>query len=185
MDLQTTNTLDLKVTKEDLIDIIIDEQLTRLEEQLDAENLQLNVYQLQKQTLNEKFKNDFEKKLLKLLPKELNLPKPEKINYNNSYQSTEIGFYFKGYKIVISGSTINPENENNKSKLTAIDNLMTPVIERRDAIQQQISNLNSNNKRVKAKMIKTFLTKTKEGKEILSILGDTSDKKLLSIVAKN
>jgi hypothetical protein len=186
MDLQTTNSLDLRVSKEDLIDIIIDEQLTRFEDQLKVQKDQITVYQEQKNALNAKIFADFTKKILKLIPKELNIKvSPTTINYSTGCDSTTITFAFPTYSIQVNGCTKNPEIEKNKPKFAELDKLMAPYIKKRDEIQTQINELNSNNKRIKARMIKSFLTKTKEGKEILGILGETSDKKLLSIKAKH
>lgn len=186
MDLQTTNTLDLRVSKEDLIDIIIDEQLTRLETLLKVEKDEINRLQDQKDALHTKIKNDFNKKLCKLIPKELGIKSaPKSIFYSNGYGETDIRFNFPGYSILVMGCTKNPEIERNKPNIEAIDKLLTPLYNKRDALQTQINELNGNNKRVKARMIKNFLTKTKEGAEILGILGETSNKKLLSLKVKD
>ena len=73
-------------------------------------------------------------------------------------------------EVVYSQAENNLMKENNKQ--------ITRINESYQMIQQDIQTLNGNNKRVKAKMLRNFLTGTKEGQAILQTL-DTTPKQAL------
>ena len=68
MELQAQSSLNLQVTKEDLIDILIDEQLTMLEKKRDAIQAELKIYQDKNKVITDKKTSALEARLRKLCP---------------------------------------------------------------------------------------------------------------------
>lgn len=181
--LETTSSLDLKVTKEDLIDIVIDEQLTKLEKNLE-EALQVSS-ELNKEIANIRTKriDNFNKKLLKLAPKELSsLPTP-KITCLYNHNSTQVNLVYEKFTVLINNvNTVLVVSKQETEKENELNDKLYKNNKIVSEIQNKINTLNGNNKRVKAQLLKTFLTKTPEGKAILSVLGE-KPKTLIDLVA--
>lgn len=175
MPLQAQSSLDLKVTKEDLIDIIIDEQLTALENASEINYKAIQVLQKKVDALENKKRESLDKKLRKLLP--VKTTEDFKLSYYSGYDKTQITFEFENYTLTLREGECtklhftNKETEEIKGWNKEIKELQSI----RGEIGNKIHDLNSNNKRVKARMIRTFLTKTNEGKAILKTLGTTPD----------
>lgn len=179
MELQTNSSLNLQVTKEDLIDILIDEQLTMLEKRQTELNAELKSYQDKNKTITDKKRSVLETKLRKLCP--ISAKKDDyTINYNINYNLSSISFHFKDFTIQMK------EQVSTKIKYSPVEEKImadnNKEINRISSILQTLANdihvLNGNNKRVKAKMLRTFLTGTAEGKNILKTL-DTTPKQAL------
>ena len=175
MELQTTSALDLKVTKEDLIDIIIDEQLTIIETRLESLYTEQKKYKQQAIDLAQKDRNDLEKRLIKLVPSEIKSSIPPKLHYSIGRKVIDISFDYGHFQVHLPDvDTRVPKN----TKRVELHNEIVRDSQKVDTLVYELQNekrqLEGNNKRIKAKMIKNFLTKTKEGKEILSALGQPS-----------
>lgn len=174
MELQTQSSLNLQVTKEDLIDILIDEQLTMLEKKQTELNAELVSLQNKNKVIMDKKRSILETKLRKLCP----IPAKKEdftLSYNMNYNNSSISFYFKDFRIEMNDQICtkikySPAEEkamaDNNKKINEVSQLL-------QTLNNDIHVLSGNNKRVKAKMLRTFLTGTKEGKGILATLDNT------------
>lgn len=179
MELQAQSSLNLQVTKEDLIDILIDEQLTMLEKKRDAIQAELKIYQDKNKVITDKKTSALEARLRKLCP--VPAKKDEfSLSYRRGYRSSNVSFCFENYTVNLLGTfdceVVYSQAENNLMKEN--NKQITRINESYQMIQQDIQTLNGNNKRVKAKMLRNFLTGTKEGQAILQTL-DTTPKQAL------
>jgi len=179
MELQAQSSLNLQVTKEDLIDILIDEQLTMLEKKQTELNAELVSLQNKNKIIMDKKRAVLETKLRKLCP----IPAKKDdftLSYNINYNNSNISFCFKDFKIGMNEQVCTKIKYSPAEEKAMADNNeeINKVIQLLQTLKNDIHLLSGNNKRVKAKMLRTFLTGTKEGKSILATL-DTTPKQAL------
>lgn len=184
MELSTTSALDLKVTKEDLIDIIIDEQLTVIEDKLDVLDKSRKKCQAEIQVYTDRNDQALRKRLMKSLPTELKGAGTPTLSFTRDQKEVTVYFNFPTFQVgvysVNTQAVKDPKGDAACAVLRkTLDSLSTEISNLREDKRQ----LEGNNKRIKAKMIKNFLTQTEKGKAILATLGQPSAK-LLSISAK-
>lgn len=180
MELQAQSSLNLQVTKDDLIDILIDEQLTILENRVKKLSEEREKYQNSNELIHIKKRTVLETKLRKLCP----IPAKKEdftISYSANHTSSGLMFKFKSFVITLNGTfdctlKFTPfEEDLKKSNNKEISELNADIWE----LNEEIKTLNGNNKRIKAKMLRTFLTTTEEGKSILKTLGNTPKQALI------
>lgn len=175
MELEATSSLDLKVTKEDLIDMLIEEQLSALEQELEVHRAEMLKHQEKLTSITNKKKAKLEKELMKYLPKGIVVdPKnPPTLSYHIGSPSTNLAFIFPGFTINMVErypSVLKYTDAEVKER----DAISKKVVEANHSFQEvnnKINILNGSNKRVKSRMLKNFLTKTEEGKAILKTMG--------------
>lgn len=174
MELQTQSSLNLQVNKEDLLDILIDEQLSSLEARKEELSNQMKVINEKMTNIHKKKDKQIEKELMKHLPKGLVYVDPPTLQYQKNHPYTGLTFAFDQFTITVNKKTFDtkykftPAEEKELKTLTEEYQKLNTIT---CAINGDINNINSNNKRVKAKMLRAFLTKTEEGKGILKSMG--------------
>jgi len=183
--IEIKNSLDLNLNKDDLMEMLIDEQLTVLENQLADVTTQKEEVQHKINEIKEKDKLEIQKKILKLLPSEFKsfINKAKKIDYsyrlsysidNNSYYNLKV-IIDNLYTIDILDKTISYNSIN----IDKLNNQFKELSNKITEINAEITRINTSGKRIKAKMLKAFLNNSKEGKDILKLMGK-SDIKLLA-----
>lgn len=174
MELQTNNTLDFRLTKEDMIDMLIDEKLTAIEKEIALASERSALIDEEIKKIKDKRIAIVNKRLIKHLPTGLNPKDMIKIHCLYGYLSTNVSFEFKGFTVRLSGEfntelKYTPEEkeliENYKKEKNIIDFEL-------NELKLKHNELNTNNKRIKAQMVRTFLKATEEGKKLLKVLND-------------
>jgi len=160
--------LDINLTKEDLVDIHIDNMLTDLEEQLAKSNKELSDIEKKIEVHITTYYTKLEASIIKkYLPNGLKKEDILEIEYFKINNST-ICFRFKDFKLTLN-QTIDmsfPQqdviNKLTESKQTVKNEM--------NKIRQQICQINNSSKRIRAKMVKNLMENSVEGKNILKIL---------------
>ena len=188
-ELQVTNRLDLSITKDDLLDIIIDKELTSLENQIKDLELEKDKIQDERQKEKDKIKKSREKVLDKYISKDLKvylstLKSRIAIEYSEYYKrinievrnletdEIELNIELKKIHIFNLPPYDNPKMKEFDKQISIIDGEISKI-------KSEIEKINKMGKRIKSKLLVSFLQKSKEGKGILDTLKN-SEIKLLS-----
>lgn len=171
--LKVEQSLNLSINKEDLINIKIDEMLTSLENELKSIRAQIDAINEEKNTFDKKEEDNLDKKLLKLLPKELSTKEIPYVDYYSNTNST-VSFKFEKYTISISNLDTTLKSFS-KEKL----NLKTELYKQENQLAADIVKIEKSTKRIQAKMIKELLSNSVSGKEILTLLNKNKELFLL------
>lgn len=172
--LKVEQSLNLSINKEDLINIKIDEMLTSLENELKSIQAQIDAINEEKDTFDKKEEDNLDKKLLKLLPKELSTKEIPYVDYYSNSDSTTISFKFEKYTISISNIDTKVKSFS-KEKL----NLRSELHKQKNQLEADIVKIEKSTKRIQAKMIKELLSNSVSGKEILTLLNKNKELLLL------
>ncbi len=172
--LEVNSKLDLTVNKDDLMDMLIDQQLTVLETQLKEVRDEKTAIQEKIDASEKKREEVMNKKLIKLLPKELQGLTPESIHHQHYHNST-VNYNFKGFHVSIHGVNTNEAKPKEETKL---EDEVSALYRKECAIASEINKIEKSGKRIKAKMLKEFLNNSEEGKSILKLM-NSSQVKLL------
>lgn len=174
MELQTNNTLDFRLTKEDMIDMLIDEKLTAIEKEIALAKEKINLIDEKINKIRDKKVTIVNNRLIKYLPNSLDRKDIIQIICCYGCTSTTISFEFNGFTVKLL------ESHNTELKYTSEEKeLIENYKKEKNIIDFELNELklkhnelNTNNKRIKAQMVRTFLKATEEGKKLLKVLND-------------
>lgn len=167
--------LNLNLTKDDLVDILVDQQLTKLETQLKTTEEQLEIISKQIEDHETKAYQQADKIILSKLPKEI-----QSFVTKNNYKLT----YYKGAEVT-SVDIETPEgrdvirifNINTKTGVEKLFNTPKTLTDKLDELviirnntQEQIQKLEKSPRRLKAKLLTEFLDSSESGKNILNMI---------------
>lgn len=182
MDIKTNNTLDMAINKDDLIDIMIDNQLTELETKLEALRLKEKELTDKIEKNAKECKEAFSEKLLTFLPKDLKTKEIPTLQFYQGSGDTSVTFYFKDYQIRVEHvdtrdtSALKKKNDAEDEKMYG---KVTDLRADMKSINEEIITITKSPKRLKAKMLKTFLGASTEGKQVLSLINNSLTTKQL------
>lgn len=164
-----TSKLDINLTKEDLVDIHIDNMLTDLEEQLAKSNKELSDIEKKREVHTRAYYTKLEASIIKkYLPNGLKKEDVLEIMYSRMSDSV-IRFQFKDFILTLDQRIdMNfPQQDVVYNKLTQSKQTLNNEINK---IKEQIYQINNSGKRIRAKMFKNLMENSVEGKNILKIL---------------
>lgn len=167
--------LNLNLTKDDLVDILVDQQLTKLETQVKITEEQLEIISKQIEEHKAKAYLQADKIILSRLPKEIqNLVTKNnyKLSYYQGYNETSIDVENSE-----GGDVIKVFKINTKTGVEKLFNTPKALIDRQDELviilkntQEQIQKLEKSPRRLKAKLLTEFLDSSESGKNILNMI---------------
>ena len=181
-DLEITSKLDLTINKDDLMDILIDRELTRLEKAIEAVKAPLVPVKEKWLKFKAKAEEERRKRLLKLLPKEVNVNEEPTLVYYQDHKSTPLTFRFASAGFEVSIQNVNTElkkTEDFKKSKEEHEELSSKINSEVNILNEEKNMIEKAPKRVKAKMLTSFLGKGKDGKAILELLNKNGGPKML------
>ncbi len=182
MELKTSNSLDLSINKDDLIDMMVDKELTTMEELIKAKRAERDDITKKIQNLYDAMKAPVDKRIMKMIPAGLDQKDVVGLNYSQNYSSTYVEVKFKDFSLRFDDvNTVIPITADyNKKKQQAKDLKATSdkLYHEINELQQECLKLEKSPKRLKAKLLSNFLKNSKEGQEVLKLLSTESLKML-------
>ena len=174
-EIKSTASLNLALTKDDLVDILIDQEIKKLEITIqDCESL-MRAIEEKKKEFNDKQQIIKDNEILSRIPKEFQALAKKyytsgTMNYNNGYNSTGIRFYNTEGNCVFEVYDVSTKFE----KLADFPKESTENYQQLNRTiqesQEKIKQLEKSPRRVKAQLLTQFLNNSDEGKNILSML---------------
>jgi uncharacterized protein YbcI len=164
-----TSKLDINLTKEDLVDIHIDNMLTDLEEQLAKSKKELSDVENKREAYIKAYYSKLEASIIKKsLPNGLKKEDILEIMYCRGVNSS-VSFKFKDSTLTLDQriDMSLPKKDVVYNKLTENKQTLYNEVNR---IKEQINEINNSGKRIRAKMVKNLMENSVEGKNILKIL---------------
>lgn len=176
MDIKTNNTLDMAINKDDLIDIMIDNQLTVLEAELkDLVDERTKITQ-EIDDNSDIVKKSFDADLCQAhLPKEIKTKEVPHLHYYANSSCT-VRFQFKNFEVSINNVNainLSPLAKEIKKQNEKLHDKVRKLKEDINKIENEINTITKSPKRLKAKMLKTFLGASTEGKQVLSLINNS------------
>lgn len=179
MELQTNNRLDLTLNKDDLMEIILDEQLSKIEDVIQEKEHAIQELDKQDAKNDNEHKELVDKILIKYIPKPLVGLKCE-LRYYINYDSTQVTFHYDNFDVVVQGVCTNsPKRTEHAKKDKEFNTKRTILRQEINALKSNIEEIKKNGKRLKARMLKQFLMNTEDGKTMLELLEKNANKPLL------
>ncbi len=182
MELKTSNSLDLSINKDDLIDMMVDKELTSMEELIKAKLAECDNITKKIQNLYDAMKAPVDKRIMKMIPTGLNPKDVVGLIYTHSYTSTNVEVKFKDFSLKFNNvNTIIPNTADYTKKQQQAKDLKATsdkLYREINELQQECHKLEKSPKRLKAKLLSNFLKNSKEGQEVLKLLSTESLKML-------
>lgn len=174
--LEVSSKLDLAVNKDDLMEMLIDQQLTKIEEEVEKIKEENKELQLKVTEIIDSDKKKKDAQLMKLLPKEIVTDEIPILDYNNtSWSNKTVTFTFKSFSVEITKVDTSIKTNPN---VTAYQDKIGKNSNKINELNTNITKIEKSGKRIKARMLKEFLNNSEEGKSILKLM-NTQQVKLL------
>jgi len=173
-EIKSTASLNLALTKDDLGDILIDQEIKKLEGTIQHCQTHMKAVEERKQEFNDKQNVLRDKIVLSRIPKEFQaLAKkyytPESMNYITGVKSAQITF-ISNKQYVFSVHNIDTIIKGLKEFPTEETQNYRELNKTIQESQEKIKQLEKSPRRVKAQLLTQFLNNSDEGKNILSML---------------
>lgn len=174
-EIKSTASLNLALTKDDLVDILIDQEIKKLETTIQDCQANMKVVVEKIEDFNNKQQAMKDKEILSRIPKEFQaLAKkyynPKSMNYSTGCNSTGVGFRNSSGNVTFQVYNINTCFKDLKSLPPEWNENYQSLNKTIQKSHEKIKQLEKSPRRVKAQLLTQFLNNSDEGKNILSML---------------